>query len=84
VRGRNHVEPLRGRDLIRADDRAHLVVEDFRRGSGSEPRPAAFSSVRKSATLTPDVAAPWEISSGENAWMCRSGTAALIARQIER
>ena len=31
VRGLVHGEPLRGRDLVGADDRAHLVVEDLRR-----------------------------------------------------
>ncbi len=37
-----HLEPLRGRDLVGADDRAHLVVEDLggRAGQRREPRVA--------------------------------------------
>ena len=33
MRRLDHVEPLRGRELVGADDRAHLVVEDFGRGA---------------------------------------------------
>ena len=40
---------------------------------GNEPRPASFSSPRNACTGTPSVAAPCQISSGENAWMWMSG-----------
>ena len=34
VRGAVHLEPLVGIDLVRAEDRAHLVVEDLGGGTG--------------------------------------------------
>ena len=37
MRGRVHVEPLRRRHLVGADDRPHLVVEDLGRGPGERP-----------------------------------------------
>ena len=49
---------------------------------GSVPSPASFSRSRNSRNGSPSVAAPWVTSSGEKAWMCMSGTAALMARQI--
>ena len=50
---------------------------------GNVPSPASFSRTRKSVKLSPSVAAPCVTSSGEKAWMCIPGTAALIALQIE-
>ena len=41
VRGLHHLEPLGGGDLVRAQDRAHLVIEDFGRRArkAAEARP---------------------------------------------
>ena len=49
---------------------------------GSEPSPASISLSRNAATGIPRVAAPWLISSGENAWTCMSGAARFTARVI--
>ena len=44
VRGLVHGEPLLGRDLVGADDRAHLVVEDLRRRARAASRGRASRS----------------------------------------
>ena len=49
---------------------------------GKVPRPAALSSARNDRIGSPSVAAPCVTSNGEKAWMCISGTAALMARQM--
>ena len=49
---------------------------------GSVPSPASFSSRRNVDSDSPSVAAPCVTSSGENAWTCIPGTAALIALQM--
>ena len=49
---------------------------------GKVPRPASRSLSRKRRTGTPSVAAPWRTSSGENAWTCIAGTAALQQFQM--
>ena len=49
---------------------------------GNVPRPASLSCARNSLSDRPSVAAPCVTSSGEKAWMCIPGTAALIALQI--
>ena len=61
------------------------------RRRGSRPRCRAAcrarhpsAARRNAATGMPSVAAPCQISSGEKAWTCMSGTASLIARQIAR
>ena len=47
---------------------------------GVDPRPARFASDSHSANEMPSRAAPFNTSIGLNAWMCISGTRALIAR----
>ena len=47
---------------------------------GRVPSPAAFSSVRYSLIGSPERTEPYSTSSGENAWMCSSGSAVVIAR----
>ena len=42
VRGRDHVEPLRRRHFVRTDDRAHLIVENFRRCSRQRAETGGF------------------------------------------
>ena len=42
VRGAVRVEPLVGVDLVGADDRAHLVVEDLGRGAGQRREPGGL------------------------------------------
>ena len=51
---------------------------------GNEPRPSARRRSRYSGTGTPSVFAPCQISRGENAWTCMSGTASFTARQMAR
>ena len=46
VRGAVGFEPLVRRDLVGAEDRADLVVEDLRRGPGQELRPGLLSRRR--------------------------------------
>ena len=79
-----HLEPLRGRDLVGADDRADLVVEHL--GRGARERGEALVAQPRSGTSssgTPSVAAPCQISSALKACTCISGTASLIARTTE-
>ncbi len=85
VRGPHDVEPLlrcvilSGQSIARtSSSRISAAVP------GSVPRPAAFSSRRNSVTGMPSVCAPCQISSGENACTCISGTAAFTARQMSR
>ncbi len=42
VRRFHDLEPLRGLDLVRADHRANLVVEDLGRGAGQRAEPGFF------------------------------------------
>ena len=67
---------------------AHLVVENLGRGAGQRAEPGALQFGRAvPAREMPSVAAPCEISSGENAWMCMSGHRVLDGaadRQIGR
>src|SRR6516162_3228065 len=76
VGGFHDLEPLRGLDLVGADHRTDLVVEEL--------SPAAFSPCRKSGTVRPRVLAPCQTSSGEKAWMWTPGTTSLIAWQMAR
>ena len=51
---------------------------------GSDDRPADRSLDSSSGTETPRLAAPWKISSGENACMWICGTVSFTVRQISR
>ena len=85
MRGSHDIEPLRGVQLVRADDRADLVVENLGGGAGQRAQArASLSLARNDRIGSSSVAAPCVTSSGEKAWMCMSGTAALMARQIAR
>jgi hypothetical protein len=48
---------------------------------GRVPSPASRSSARYSRIDSPDRVTPYSTSSGEKAWMWRSGSARLMARQ---
>ena len=49
---------------------------------GRVPRPASLQLAQELGDRRPSVSAPCAISSGEKAWMCMSGHAALTARQM--
>ena len=80
--GALHVEPLFGVDLVGADDGAYLVVEDLGRRSRQGAETGRLQLREEVGIDSPSVAAPCVTSSAEKAWMCMSGTTALIARQI--
>ena len=51
---------------------------------GNVSSPASRNSNKNSLTVRPSVFAPCQTSNGEKAWMCISGTLALIALQMSR
>ena len=74
VGGLVHLEPLAGRDLVGAQHRSDLVVEDLRRGARERlaaRRPRSAS--RYSASETPERRAPSKTSSALKAWMWIDG-----------
>ena len=73
-----------GLDLVGADHRANLVVEDFGGGAGQRTEPRLVQLGEEIGEVRPSVLAPCQISSGEKAWMWMPGTASLIARQTPR
>ena len=68
VRGLHHLEPLRGGDLVGAQDGAHLVVEDLGGRAGQAAEAGALQArevvVERQAAA---VCAPCQTSSGEKA-----------------
>ncbi len=84
VRGLHDFEPLAGLDLVGADHRADLVVEDLGRGARQGAQARRLQLAQEVGDRAVRVLAPCQISSGEKAWMWISGTASLIARQIAR
>ena len=58
VRSPVHLEPLGGRDLVRADDGAHLVVRISAAVPGSDPSPRSRSLTKWVSRSRPSVAAP--------------------------
>ena len=46
VRGAHDLEPLRGRDLVGAEDAPHVVVQDLRGGAGQRAEARLLSWVR--------------------------------------
>ena len=54
VRGAVHLEPLVGRDLVRADHRPHLVVEDLGRGAGERSEAEVAQSGEVGLEIEPE------------------------------
>ena len=54
MRRLDHREPLRGRELVRAEHGAHLVVEDFGRGARQAAEPRAAQPVEIVADGKPE------------------------------
>ena len=70
-------EPLRRRDLVRADDPPHLVVQHLRSRARQRAEPRSRSHARYSASERSSVAAPCQTSSAENACTWISGHGVL-------
>ena len=78
VRGLHDVEPLGGLDLVRADDGAHLVVEDLGGRAGQRAEAGALELGQEvGAAACRASRAPCHTSSGEKACTCMSGRAAF-------
>ena len=73
MRGLDDRQPLRGRDLVGANDARDLVVEHFGRSARQRAEARVFQLGQESSTEMPSVAAPCVISSGEKAWIWMSG-----------
>ena len=81
VGGGDDLDPLVHRDPAARDDVADLVVEDLggRAGQRAEARRLQLAEILGDRQRT--ASTPYSTSSGENAWMWRSGSASWIARQ---
>ena len=85
VRGAVRFEPLLGVDLVGADDRADLVVEDLGRGAGQRGEPGFLGQRAGSrARSMPSRRAPSVTSSAVNPWTWMSGATSFTARATSR
>ena len=67
MRRLDDIEPFLCRELVGAERRANLVVENLGRGSGQAAEARVAQPVEKVADVKPEARAPCCTSSGENA-----------------
>ena len=84
VRRLHHLEPLRGVDLVGAEDGAHLVVEDLGRRAGQAGEARVLAGATDIAQREPQRVGAVRISSGEKACTWMSGAADFTASTMAR
>ena len=84
VRGGDHLDPGRGRQLALGEQPADVVVEDLRGGAGDRAEPGSLASISHSRIDSPVRDAPLTTSIGLNACTCMSGTRRFTSRAMSK
>ena len=82
--GLDDVEPFLSTQLVRADDRAHLIIKDLGRGAGQRAEASIAEAREEIGDRNAQRLRALRTSSGENAWTCMSGTAFFTVRSTAR